>query len=46
MFNDVRESINPTITAVASILIAVSIVLLTALEMLRRRGERLRGLRN
>jgi putative spermidine/putrescine transport system permease protein len=45
MFNDVRESINPTITAVASILIAVSIVLLTALEMLRRRGERLRGLR-
>ena len=46
MFNDVRESINPTITAVASILIAVSIVLLTALEILRRRGERLRGLRN
>jgi putative spermidine/putrescine transport system permease protein len=46
MFNDVRESINPTITAVATILIAVSIVLLTALELLRRRGERLRGLRN
>ena len=46
MFNDVRESINPTITAVATILIAVSIVLLTSLELLRRRGERLRGLRN
>jgi putative spermidine/putrescine transport system permease protein len=46
MFNDVRESINPTITAVATILIAVSIVLLTSLELLRRRGERLRGLRD
>lgn len=46
MFNDVRESINPTITAVATILIAVSIVLLTSLELLRRRGERLRGQRD
>ncbi len=46
MFNDVRESINPTITAVATILIVVSIVLLTAMELLRRRGERLRGLRD
>lgn len=45
MFNDVRESINPTITAVATILIVFSVALLTAMELLRRRGERLREAR-
>jgi putative spermidine/putrescine transport system permease protein len=45
MFNDVRESIDPTITAVATVLIVVSIVLLAAIELLRRRSERLRGIR-
>lgn len=43
MFNDVRESINPTITAVATILIVVSVMLLTTMEVLRRRSARLRG---
>jgi putative spermidine/putrescine transport system permease protein len=46
MFNDVRENIDPTITAVATVLIAVSIILLTSIELLRRRGERLRGTRS
>jgi putative spermidine/putrescine transport system permease protein len=45
MFNDVRESINPTITAVATILIIISVALLTVMEWLRRRGERLRSSR-
>ncbi|MDR3518053.1 MAG: ABC transporter permease [Azospirillaceae bacterium] len=43
MFNDMRESINPTITAVATLLIVTSIFLLIAAEALRRRTERLRG---
>ena len=33
------------ITAVATILIVISILLLTTLELLRRRNERLRGIR-
>jgi len=44
MFTGLREQISPTILAVASLMVAVSIVLLTTLEMLRRRSERLRGL--
>jgi putative spermidine/putrescine transport system permease protein len=44
MFTGLREQISPTILAVATILIAVSIVLLTTLELLRRRSERLRGM--
>ncbi len=44
MFTGLREQISPTILAVASIMVAISIVLLTVLEMLRRRSERLRGL--
>ncbi|AGI66686.1 polyamine ABC transporter permease protein [Octadecabacter antarcticus 307] len=44
MFTGLREQISPTILAVATILIAVSIVLLIVVEMLRRRSERLRGL--
>jgi putative spermidine/putrescine transport system permease protein len=43
MFIGIRESINPTITAVATVLIATSVVLLLCLEMLRRRSERLAG---
>ncbi|MDA9586523.1 ABC transporter permease, partial [Amylibacter sp.] len=39
-----REQISPTILAVATILIAMSIILLTTLELLRRRSERLRGM--
>jgi len=46
MFNGIRENINPTITAAATLLILVSVMLLTSLELLRRRQERLRGIRN
>ena len=45
MFSGIREQISPTILAVATILVAISIALLTALELLRRRNERLRGIR-
>ncbi len=44
MFSGIREQISPTILAVATILITFSILLLTAIEILRRRNERLRGL--
>ena len=44
MFSGIREQISPTILAVATILVCVSILLLVATELLRRRGERLRGL--
>ncbi len=44
MFTGLREQISPTILAVATILVAISIVLLTTVEMLRRRSERLRGM--
>ncbi len=44
MFSGIREQISPTILAVATILIMISIALLTAVELLRRRTERLRGL--
>ena len=44
MWNGIREQISPAILAVATILVIVSIALLTALELLRRRSERLRGL--
>jgi putative spermidine/putrescine transport system permease protein len=46
MFSGIRETISPTITAAASVLIVMSIVLLTTVELLRRRGERLRGIRS
>ncbi|WP_180901877.1 ABC transporter permease [Martelella soudanensis] len=44
MFTGLREQISPTILAVASILVALSVVLLTFLELMRRRSERQRGL--
>ncbi len=44
MWAGIREQISPTILAVATILICVSIGLLAAVELLRRRSERLRGL--
>jgi putative spermidine/putrescine transport system permease protein len=44
MFTGLREQISPTILAAATVLVAVSILLLIALELLRRRNERLRGL--
>ena len=44
MFTGLREQISPTILAVATILVVISIALLVTLELLRRRSERLRGL--
>ena len=44
MFTGLREQISPTILAVATILVAISVLLLATLEMLRRRSERLRGM--
>jgi len=44
MWAGIREQISPTILAVATVLVAFSIVLLTVLELLRRRSEKLRGL--
>ena len=46
MFSGIREEIRPTILAVATLLVFVSIVLLTMVELLRRRSERLRGIRS
>ncbi|MCZ6523497.1 MAG: ABC transporter permease [Alphaproteobacteria bacterium] len=45
MWAGIREQISPTILAVATLLVMVSIVLLITLELLRRRNERLRGIR-
>ncbi|GGE44455.1 hypothetical protein GCM10011360_34580 [Primorskyibacter flagellatus] len=44
MFIGLREQISPTILAVATILVCISIALLATLEILRRRSERLRGM--
>lgn len=44
MFSGIREQISPTILAVATILIGISVMMLLTLEWLRRRNERLRGL--
>src|SRR6056297_2159275 len=44
MFTGLREQISPTILAAATILVAISICLLTTVEILRRRSEKLRGM--
>ncbi len=44
MYSGIREQISPTILAVATILVILSVLLLATLEMLRRRSERLRGM--
>lgn len=46
MFSGIRELISPTITAAASVLIVFSTILLVTVELLRRRSERLRGIRS
>ena len=46
MFSGIRELISPTITAAASVLIVFSTILLVTVELLRRRGERLRGIKS
>ena len=44
MWSGIREQISPTILAVATILVCISIALLSVLELLRRRNERMRGI--
>jgi putative spermidine/putrescine transport system permease protein len=44
MFAGIREKYNPTIAAVATMMIVVSVLLLVTVELLRRRSERLRGI--
>lgn len=44
MWSGIREQISPTILAVATMMVTLSVLLLTTLELLRRRSERLRGL--
>ena len=46
MWSGIRELLSPTITAVATMLILFSILLMVTMELLRRRTERLRGIRN
>ena len=43
MFAGIREKYNPTIAAVATVMIVVSVIILVSVEVLRRRSERLRG---
>jgi putative spermidine/putrescine transport system permease protein len=45
MFDGIRENISPIIAAAATLLIVLSVALMTVMEALRRRSERLRGLR-
>jgi putative spermidine/putrescine transport system permease protein len=46
MFSGIREDISPTITAAATLLICFAVFMLTMVELLRRRSERLRGIRS
>ena len=45
MWSGIRELLSPTIMAVATLLILTSIALMVTMELLRRRTERLRGIR-
>ena len=45
MWSGIRQEISPTILSVATILVILSILMLTTVELLRRRSERLRGIR-
>ena len=45
MWSGIRELLSPTIMAVATLLILTSILLMVVMELLRRRTERLRGIR-
>ncbi len=46
MFEGVREQVSPTITAAATLLILVSVLLLGAVELLRHRGRRFQARRS
>jgi len=45
MWSGIRQEISPVILCMATCLVALSIMLLTAVELLRRRSERLRGIK-
>ena len=45
MWSGIREKISPTITAAATLLVIVSVMLLVVVELLRRRSEKLRGIK-
>ncbi|MCK1429180.1 ABC transporter permease [Bradyrhizobium sp. 87] len=45
MFSGIREQISPTIIAAATVLIVLSMGMLATVQLLRRRSERLRGIR-
>ncbi|WP_147200649.1 ABC transporter permease [Pantoea sp. CCBC3-3-1] len=42
MFAGIRENLDPTIAAAASLMIGASLILLIVMELLRRRGEKMR----
>jgi putative spermidine/putrescine transport system permease protein len=44
MWSGIREQISPTILAVATMLVTLSVILLATLEILRRRSEAQRGM--
>jgi len=44
MWSGIREQISPTILAAATVLVLISVALLTVVELLRRRSERIRGI--
>ncbi|WP_085909460.1 ABC transporter permease [Kiloniella majae] len=44
MWSGIREQISPTILAVATILITFSVIMLSTVEILRRRSDRIRGI--
>ncbi|MFB6462892.1 ABC transporter permease [Bradyrhizobium tunisiense] len=46
MYSGIREQYNPTMIAAAAVLVLFTVVMLTTVELLRRRSERLRGIRN
>lgn len=46
MFSGLREEVSPTIVAAATVLILLTTSVLVSVELLRRRSERLRGVRN
>jgi putative spermidine/putrescine transport system permease protein len=45
MFDGIRENISPMITAVATLLILLSVLLMAMMELLRQRNVRVRGIR-
>jgi putative spermidine/putrescine transport system permease protein len=45
MWSGVHDDVNPTILAAATLFVLTSVLLLGAMELLRRRGERLVGKR-